>query len=202
MRSLFHALEESGPRAFSRAELDDEPDLFAQRAALFYTPTSSIPDCWVGQGPLDVTLPLATPTFYEWMEVWAHRCPRLWVDLIQRATGKLRWRPFPIAKVSFVRYDRMPNRDIYGVCGAKALLDALKVQTTGRRDGRTIYYFGAITDDSPDFLVPGTFDEELIAEPALARTRVIVGPARSEDRYGPVALGRTSMPRPYSSSSR
>lgn len=47
-----------GPTAFSRAELAAEPNPFAHRAALFFTPTKNIPDDWVGERPLTVRLPL------------------------------------------------------------------------------------------------------------------------------------------------
>ncbi len=130
-----------------------------------------------GRTSPSVRLPLAPPTFYEF-EV--HRRPALaaglWVDLFQRATGKLRWRPFRRASVEVTCFDSYrwgPSR-----IGHKGLIDALKVATTGRRDRRLLYYFGAIEDDGPGFLVPPFgVSERLIDDPAQAHCVVRVTPA-------------------------
>src|SRR5436309_1948250 len=111
-----------GPTAFSRAYLASQNDLFAHRAALVFTPTSHLPAHLVGDGPLRVCLPLAPPTIYEWWEITGLRSPRLWVDLLQRATRKVRWHPARRARIEIHCFDTHewgPNR-----CGHKGLLDA------------------------------------------------------------------------------
>jgi hypothetical protein len=165
----------NGPTKFSRRALEREHDLFAHRAALFFTPTANIPAAFIGEGVLNVRLPLASPTVYEFDEIPGLRSPRLWVELLQRNTRKLRWRPFGKSRVSLVCFDSHrwgPNRT-----GHKALLDALKVQTTGRGDGRRLYYFGAIEDDDQARLVEFKLKEELIEDPADAHCVVCVEPA-------------------------
>ena len=105
METLLDELYYGGPQIFSSERLSEETDLFRQRTALFYTPTENLPTSSIGQGKLDVKLPIASPTLFEWEENLAYRIPRLWVDLIQRATGKLRWIPIVPAKVTLIRYD-------------------------------------------------------------------------------------------------
>jgi hypothetical protein len=56
----------------------------------------------------------------------------------------------------------------------KSLLDALKASTTGRRDRRLLYYFGAIRDDNNTDLVEFQLTQEHVNSPAKAGTRVIV----------------------------
>jgi hypothetical protein len=57
--------------------------------------------------------------------------------------------------------------------GTKALLDALKVKTTGRQDGRLLYYFGAIwNDDAASVTVE--YIQESVEHPRLAKLRVQV----------------------------
>lgn len=173
METLLDELYEQGPRIYSSAELAAETDLFRNRTALFYTPTEQIPPGWIGEGKLDVTLPIASPTIFEWAEILAYRVPRLWVDLMQRVTGKIRWRPMVPAKVTLIRYDST-TYGISNVMGTKSLLDALKVRTTGRYDGMMLYYFGAIRDDNPDGLKGFEIEQELVEHPSQACTRVIV----------------------------
>ena len=135
------------------------------REALYFTPTANLPQDMVGKGKLEVNLPIPFPTIFEWEANLAYRVPRLWVDLIQRATGKLRWTPMVPAKVTLIRYDSCAL-STQNVDGAKALVDALKFQTTGRRDRRMLYYFGAIRDDNPDDLKTLRIEQKLISEPS------------------------------------
>ena len=81
------------PISFSVGQVRRSPDLFRERAALFYTPTENLPPQWMGEGELDVTLPVVCPTFFECSEIRWYQTLRFWVDLLQRATGKLRWHP-------------------------------------------------------------------------------------------------------------
>ena len=103
--SISDELGQKGPVSFTRRRLQKQEHLFAHRTALFYTPTKNIPADYVGSGPLDVTLPIATPDYTDTMEIRAYMSPRFWVDLIQRQTGKLRWRPILPARFIFARYD-------------------------------------------------------------------------------------------------
>jgi hypothetical protein len=129
--TISEELEENGPLEFSRGRLDQQTDLFAHRAALFYnTATANIPSEYVGFGSIDITLPVASPDYIDFFEVTAYRSPRFWVDLIQRETGKLRWKPLSPANVSFVRYDCFAIRPDHLCLGTKAILDALKVGIT------------------------------------------------------------------------
>lgn len=177
MKNLTKAIELEGPQAFSRNRIKGEKNLFVERCALFYTPTENIPSKLIGEGPLDVTLPIPTPSFYEVLEIYGYRTPRIWVDLLQRATGKIRWRPNVPANLIIVRYDYIKLPD-YSVAGAKGLIDALKVQTTGRSDGRLLYYFGAILDDASKY-IELEFQQELVTRPSEAKTRVIVQPIKA-----------------------
>ncbi len=158
-------------RAFSRQELKLVSDLFHHRAALFFTPTENIPGFFIGSGILDITLLLPIPNWTTRTNNWAYRIPRLWVDLIQQATGKIRWIPMNPARVTVIAYGEISKLDM--VVGAKALIDSLKVSTYGRSDSKKLYYFGAIADDSPKHI-----DVEYIInrnEPNKAgRTRIVV----------------------------
>ena len=174
--NLFDVIEREGPTEFRRAELEPEKDLFIQRAALFYTPTAEIPGAWVGAGPLKLDLPVAPPSRFEFEELRGYRSPRLWVDLLQRATWKIRWTPFPESRVRIGRYD-ISAYPYHTMVGAKGLLDALKFRTTGRTDGRLLYYFGAIEDDSPRHVIHYDFLQERVSHPAEARCTVEVQPA-------------------------
>ena len=182
MGNLTRAIEYEGPQVFSAGEICAEADLFAERCALFYTPTENLPSEWVGEGSLDVLLPIATPSFSELLELYWRETPRFWVDLLQRATGKLRWRPVSSSvRLTILRYDSimLPR---HGISGAKALVDSLKVRTTGRIDGRLLYYFGAIVDDGPRYIADWNFEQERVAHPSDAKTRVIVQPAQCASR--------------------
>ena len=137
----------SGSCKFSTAQVSCQDDLFRHRAALFLTPTKNIPLTWIGKGSLDVRLSTLTPDFIEFQEIRSYAIPRFWVDLIQQASHKIRWIPMEKALVCITRYDLIKLRDDHFRIGAKALVDALKFKTSGRRDGRYLYYFGAILDD-------------------------------------------------------
>jgi hypothetical protein len=150
--TLSETLEENGPIAFPRQMLAKHSALFAERSALFFTPSANLPKHVVGSGPLDVFLPLCTPDFYECFFIRSYMSPRLWVDLLQRHTGFIRWTPAPHATVTITRFDTILIRDNHFIAGTKALLDALKIQTNGRRDGQRLYYFGAIRDDSLPYM--------------------------------------------------
>ncbi len=169
----------SGPMAFSLQRLYNQEHLFAHRSALFYTPTENIPPEYVGSGSLDITLPVAPPDYTEFFEIRAHQIPRFWVDLIQRQTQKLRWKPISPAKVTFVRSDNFLIRPDHLAIGTKALLDALKVRTSGRRDGMYLHYFGAIIDDGPGF-VDVQWSQKVVDHPRDAGVRVLVEPIESE----------------------
>lgn len=144
---LSERLEARGPLAFGRRVLAAHPDLFQERSALLFTPTRSIPQRFVGTGEFSVFLPVCTPDYYDCFLIRSYMSPKLWLDLIQRHTGFVRWIPLRSPTVTFTRCDTATIRDDHAMAGIKALRDALKVQTTGRRDGRRLYYFGAIRDD-------------------------------------------------------
>jgi hypothetical protein len=61
----------------------------------------------------------------------------------------------------------------------KALQDALKIDTTGRRDGRRVHYFGAIPEDGWNEIAGWNVVEEFVANPNEARTRLVVEPSTS-----------------------
>ena len=178
--SILEDLLDQPPHVYDPKDLIDSDNLFRDRTALFFTPTENIPSEWIGTGPLDIFIPLASPTLYEWYSNPAFKVPRLWVDLIQRATGKIRWEPLSPSKVTLVRYDTSVC-DLHAFSGgAKALIDALIVKTAGRRDGRILHYFGAIQDDNWMELTHMDMYQKLIDEPSQARTRIIVEPAPND----------------------
>jgi hypothetical protein len=163
----------NGPTAFTHEAVAMQPDLFAHRAALFYTPTENLPEEFVGSGILDITLSLPTPDYLEYQELRGYSSPQLWVDQLQRQTWKIRWTPIWAAHIIFTRFDIVRLRDDHYVMGTKALLDALKVKTTGRQDGRLLYYFGAIwNDDAASVTVE--YIQESVEHPRLAKLRVQV----------------------------
>jgi hypothetical protein len=172
MKDLLDELYYQGPRQFTQRRLALEEDLFAVRAALIYTPTSHIPPRWIGSGRLDVWLPLAIPTLQEFLDCRSRQSARLWIDLLQRATGKIRWQPNLPARVRIVRFDSAEYAE-HNLC-AKSLFDALKAFTTGRRDRRLLYYFGAIRDDAGCDVVEFRLTQEVVDSPAKAGTRVVV----------------------------
>jgi hypothetical protein len=173
--TISEELEREGPVSFSLNRLRTQKHLFAHRSALFYTPTQNIPNQHIGSGPLDITVPVTFPDYTDFFEIPAYRSPRFWVDLIQRQTGKLRWTPLSPATVAFVRYDCFSIRADHLALGTKGLLDALKIRTSGRRDGLYLHYFGAIVDDSHRFLNV-SWDQELVEHPKDARVRVKILP--------------------------
>ncbi len=183
MNSLSNEIYYEGPTVFTSGRLAKETDLLCYREALYFTPTANLPQDMVGKGKLEVNLPIPFPTLFEWESNLACRVPRLWVDLIQRATGKLRWTPMVPAKVTLIRFDSCVLSTL-NVNGAKALIDALKLQTTGRRDRRMLYYFGAIRDDNPDDLKTLKIEQRLISEPSKAYTQIVVELASKYDRPG------------------
>ena len=75
------------------------------------------------------------------------------------------------ASVHITRYDCWLIRPDHLCAGIKALLDALKVRTTGRRDGLSLYYFGAIRDDGPGF-VDVAYSQKPVADPSQARLEI------------------------------
>ena len=159
--------------SFSSEEILAQSDLFAHRAALFYTSTASIPDTYVEKGHLDVTLPITTPDYTEGVELLTPTSPRFWVDLIQRQTFKIRWRPFLKARICYTRFDYYTIREDHFISGTKALTDALKERTSGRSDGKWLYCFGAIVDDGPTY-VELEWKQIKIDHPGQARIRVEV----------------------------
>jgi hypothetical protein len=168
-------LTEQGPVSFTSRRLQQQEHLFAHRSALFYTLTENIPAEYIGSGPLDIMLPIATPDWTDLFEIRAYQSPRFWVDLIQRQTGKLRWHPISPARVIFTRHDCFLIRSDHLYAGVKGLLDALKVHTHGRRDGILVHYFGAIVDDGPGF-IDVSCDQVLEAHPQTSGVRVQVLP--------------------------
>ena len=97
-------------------------------------------------------IPLPLPSIFDLFFRTGYDRPKLWLDLLQRATGKIRWmfmRPARVTVIKFDSYDHGPGNR----AGYKALQDALKVCTYGRRDKRRLFYFGAIYDDNPDDLL-------------------------------------------------
>jgi hypothetical protein len=112
---------------------------------------------YIGTGDIDITLPVVTPDYTTLKEIRGYGVPRFWVDLLQRQSGKLRWRPIGPARVRITRYDHYIIRGDHVAVGNKALLDSLKVRTSGRRDRKDLFYFGAIFDDGSDGGYPAKF---------------------------------------------
>lgn len=153
----------NGPAIFTLNDILQQDDLFSHRCALIYTPTNNLPKDVVGVGNIDITLPIVTPDYLEVREIKCYASPRLWMDLIQRTSGFIRWTPIEKARVIITRRDFRRLRDDHYVIGAKALRDALKYKTTGRTDGLSLYYWGAIWDDdmkNADF----TYIQETVTE--------------------------------------
>jgi hypothetical protein len=95
----------------------------------------------------------------------------------QRHTGVLRWTPVPDASVSITRFDRALIREDHLSAGIKALLDALKVGPNGRRDGRRLFYFGAIFDDDVRS-ISLSWQQELVSTAKSTGMRIVVSPTR------------------------
>ncbi|MDC3954362.1 hypothetical protein [Polyangium jinanense] len=108
--NLFESMydDQGQPAPFTRAELEPLEDLWEQRAALFFTPTSEIPERFVGSGELQVSLPIVTPSYGEFEQIPGYRNTRMWVDLLQRATGKIRWRPMDLPLPSCEKMSALP----------------------------------------------------------------------------------------------
>jgi hypothetical protein len=66
------------------------------------------------------------------------------------------------AHVAFVRYDSFLLSYSDLAASIKALLGALIVSTTGRPDGRLLYYFGPIVDDATDFIALSLEQESVV----------------------------------------
>lgn len=173
MGTICDELASRGPIAFSREDLESQAHLFAHRAALFYTPTESIPSLYIGNADVDITIPIVTPDYTTHAEIRAYGSPRLWVDLLQQQSGKLRWTTLASPCVRITRYDLYIIRTDHLAISNKALIDALKVRTTGRRDGRELFYFGAIVDDGPNH-ARIVEEQALVDHPREARVRVQV----------------------------
>ena len=171
-QNLLDALYYEGPKSFTAARIQSEPNLFAVRGALFYTPTARLPSGDVGKGKLDVWLPLAIPTLQEFTDNRSRQSVRLWVDLLQRVSGVLRWTPNCPARVTLIRHDS-ETYSTDSLC-PKSLLDALKQSSNGRRDRLILHYFGAIRDDNNTDLVVLSIAQAVVKHPSMAGTRVIV----------------------------
>ena len=136
-----------GPTVFSRRQIMKQENLFAHRSALFFTPSENIPSAYIGNGNIEIVLPVVTPDLMDFSTIRAYASPKLWVDLLQQATRFIRWTPIEKARVVIIRRDVVELRDDHYLGGAKALRDALKFKTTGRKDRFLLYYWGAIRDD-------------------------------------------------------
>ncbi len=175
--------EQGRPTIFKREELADVENLWQQRAALFLTPTSSIPDEFVGEGVLQVRLPIVTPTYDEWKSIPGYSNTRMWVDLLQRATGKIRWRPMDPVTITVIRRDTyFPGHTV--IAGAKYLTDAYKVSSTGRRDGYLVHYFGAIVDDASRNIGAFNFNCLQVSSRAEVGMEIEIRPWRAQDGTG------------------
>jgi hypothetical protein len=173
-----HEIFEGPIRAFTKSALAKVPDIFAVRAALIYTPTDRLPARWVGTGTMRARLPLVPPNHIDFRHVSSHRSPRLWVDLLQRSTRKIRWTPMNPAHVAIrVHFAERQGLNDFTI---KAVLDSLKRRTTGRHDGRLLYYFGAIEDDGPRYI---STDVAVLADAALGNefTEVLVTRSSASD---------------------
>ena len=189
---------DTGPKIHTRVDLAGNGNLCRETTGLFFTPTANIPAKWIGEGRLDVVLPLASTTAYEWESNPAFGVPRVWVELLQRATGKLRWTPISPAKVTIVRYDTRSFDLLTTAEGAKALVDALMVKSAARSDGSSLHYFGAIQDNNWEELTHVRYHQVLAGRHDEARTRIIVEPAPPEDAESPAIVvfppGRGTLP--------
>jgi hypothetical protein len=103
--TISEEIEEHAGISFSKERLINQPDLFIHRSALFYTPTENIPPENIGTGVLDIKLPIPTPDYSDFWELGSYKSPKLWVDLIQRQTFKVRWLPIFPATINITRFD-------------------------------------------------------------------------------------------------
>ena len=180
LESLSDHVWHNGSTCFTAERVAGQPKLFDHRAALYMTPTESLPNEVIGAGELDVRLPIPTPDYLEVREVRGYSTPRLWVDLLQRATGKIRWSFLKPARVILSRSDPERLRPAHLAIGTKPLLDALKVGTYGRSDGQYLYYFGAIWDDDPSS-IDVEWQQEIVADRCLSCMRIQVIALRKDD---------------------
>jgi hypothetical protein len=113
------------------------------------------------------------PSLFDVVLRTGYQSPKLWLDLLQRATQKIRWTPITPARLKIVMYDtyKFGGSDH---CGQKGLVDALKFSTTGRRDGKLLFYFGAIWDDNPTDLAHADMQFRQISDPSKARINIRV----------------------------
>lgn len=179
MTTLSSRTDDLGPHLFSPREMAAASDLFAERSALFFTPTQNLPPKWVGSGNLDVKLPVPVPSWLEYQQVPGYRSPCFWVDHLQRVTGKIRWRSLKRVRLKIVVYDSyVRGADMI----VKPVIDALKIQSNGRRDGRVIYYFGAIDEDNWEDIDGWDVVEEYVSKPDQVGCRLIVEPTPSTNQ--------------------
>ena len=87
----------------------------------------------------------------------------------------------PHATVTITRFDQAMIRQDHLASGTKALLDALKAQTNGRRDGRPLFYFGAILDDAERF-ISISWQQKLVSTPERTGMRITVSPTNTNQR--------------------
>lgn len=171
--TISEEIENNPGEIFSKERLLNQSNLFIHRSALFYTPTESIPPDNIGSGQIDIIIPIPTPDYTDFIELSTYKSPKLWVDLIQRQLYKIRWQPIIPAAIIITRYDVWKIRSDHMSIGTKALIDALKVKTTGRKDKKYLHYFGAILDDGPQF-VDIHFKQEYVKHPKNACVRIEV----------------------------
>ncbi len=150
--SISEEIEEQPGKSFSKERLRNQSSLFAHRAALYFTSTENIPSEYVGTRALNIDIPIPTPDYTDLWELNSYKSPKLWVDLIQRQTYKIRWLPMIPATIIITRFDAWKIRQDHTSLGIKSLVDALKVKTTGRKDRKYLHYFGAIVDDGPEYI--------------------------------------------------
>lgn len=75
------------------------------------------------------------------------------------------------ALITVTRYDAWRVRQDHLSLGIKALIDAFKVKTAGRKDKKYLFYFGAIVDDGPK-KVEIKLNQALVEHPSQAYLRV------------------------------
>lgn len=98
--TISEEIEDNPGMSFSKDRLENQSELFAHRSALYFTSTDKIPSKYVGRGAINITLPIPTPGFTDYWELSSYKSPKLWVDLIQRQTQKIRWAPMNPALIT------------------------------------------------------------------------------------------------------
>ena len=81
----------------------------------------------------------------------------------------------PAAVVEFVRHDYFKIRHDHFIAGIKALLDAFKERASGRTDGNSLHYFGAIVDDGPSH-IDLKLNQVSVDHPSKAFTEIKIHP--------------------------